>query len=73
MTTRTHIKEAAPKQGCCGEQTSHPETDRASVQTRQREKHIHKKPSAGKGACCCGGGSNDTETVEPQVAPVKPE
>jgi hypothetical protein len=69
MSTRTHIKGVAPKQGCCGEHTSHPETEGAPGQTRQREKHIHEKPSAGPGSCCCGNGSNDTESAEPRVSP----
>ena len=69
MSTTTHTKEAAPKQGCCGEHTSHSKTEGASGQTRQREKHIQEKPSAGSGSCCCGRGWNDNRSAEPEVRP----
>lgn len=73
MSTRTHIKEAAPKQGCCGEHASHSETEGASRQTRQREKHSQEKPSSGSGSCCCGGGSNDNRSAEASLITPTPK
>jgi len=71
MSTRTHIKEAAPKQGCCGEHASRPKSEEASGLAAQRNKHVHEKPASGPGSCCCRG-SNANRSAEPEVPPVTP-
>ena len=74
MTTRIHIKEAAPKQGCCGgDHAPQTVTEETSGPTGHDKRHSGGKSSAGAGSCCCGESSSDNRSVESQVSPAKPK